>query len=440
MPAPRSPLTHLQPLTLLLCAACTPASLFVPTDSQSTGPDSEDSRRDSAKDSPADTAPEQIPPREEEIGDQPPDDGAAVFDQQILHQIEIQLPPESYTALIADPYVLADASVTIDGEEIPEIGLRLRGKIGSFREVSAKPKFRIDFNARVEDQRFYGLEGLNLNNSVVDCSYLKEPLGYAIFAAAGVPALRTAFAQVTVNGLPYGLYVMVEEPDDRFLRRTYPDPTGNLYDGKYVWYGGYNYTLLDFNSGVDELYQLEEGTDVDNADIAAVSAALAAAAGQPTFYAQMAAVLDWPEYHRQLAAEQWSGHNDGYALNTNNYRLYFNPQTGLMEVLPWDFDYGFLVDSDWGMSWASPRGKLAASCFADEICAAAHRQAVSDLLTTLDATDWAATLRTWQSLTADAALNDPRRECDAASVTPSQDALIAYVQRRSSELRSFWGL
>ena len=68
---------------------------------------------------------------------------------------------------------------------------------------------------------------------------------------------------------------------------------------------------------------------------------------------------NWPEYHRELAVEQWVGHNDGYALNTNNYRPYFNPEDGLMQVLPWDLDYGFLNDSDWGMSWASPRGQLA---------------------------------------------------------------------------------
>lgn len=423
----------------LLLWGCTPSSPILPVDTARTdGPD--ESLPDSARDSARDTELEDVPPFEEEVGGQDGDLGLILFDQTVLHRINIQLPAESYTALLADPYTLADGSITIDGEEIPDIGVRLRGKIGSYREVSAKPKFRIDFNANVDDQRFYGAEGLNLNNSVVDCSYLKESLGYAIFAAAGVPALRTAFAAVTVNDIAYGLYVMVEEPDDRFLRRAFADPSGNLYDGKYVWYGGYDYTLLDFNSGVDDLYQLEEGTDIDNADVHAVSEALAAAIDQPDFYARMGAVIDWPEYHRELAAEQWIGHNDGYALNTNNYRLYFNPEDGRMQVLPWDFDYGFLVDTDWGMSWSAPRGQLAARCFADATCAEAHRLAVAEVLAELDATDWGALLRDWQALIGDAALDDPRRECDVSGVIPSQEALISYVGRRSAEMRAFWSL
>ena len=43
---------------------------------------------------------------------------------------------------------------------------------------------------------------------------LHESLGYEVFRAAGVPAPRTGFAYVRVDGLGYGLYL---EPRD--LRR-----------------------------------------------------------------------------------------------------------------------------------------------------------------------------------------------------------------------------
>lgn len=210
-------------------------------------------------------------------------DSAWIFSDKTIHTIEITLPDASVASLEAEPYEWAPGDVSIDGEVVPQIGVRLRGKIGSFRTLSQKPKFKLKFNELVEDQRFYGLEALSLNNSVVDCSYLKEPLGYRIFALSGVPTERVGFARVSVNGSDYGLYVLVEVPDDRFLKRTYKNPGGNLYDGKYIWYGGFNYTLLDFNSGVDDLYGLEEGADVGNADIIAISQAVAAFTGTGQF-------------------------------------------------------------------------------------------------------------------------------------------------------------
>ena len=114
---------------------------------------------------------------------------------------------------------------------------------------------------------------LSLNNSVVDCSYLKEPMAWKVFQQAGVPWLRTAWAWVTINGLPFGFYQVIETPNDDWVARHWEDSSGNLYDGKYVWYGGWSYTLLDFGIGVDDQFQLEEGEDNGNADIAAVSAA-----------------------------------------------------------------------------------------------------------------------------------------------------------------------
>lgn len=377
--------------------------------------------------------------REESVGDQE-DPSDAVFSNDRLHTIDIRLTPDAYNSLLMSPYSLSEAAVTIDGYALEPVGVRLRGKIGSFRVLSGKPKFRIDFNAYTEDQRFFGLEGLNLNNGVVDCSFLKEPLGYLYFLLAGVPSLRTSYAKVTLNGMDYGLYMILEEPDDRFLNRTFTRPDGNLYDGKYVWYGDYNYTLLDFNTGVDNLYQLEEGTDVGNADIQAVSLALASFAGTADFYAELGKVINWSEYHRELAVEQWVGHNDGYALNTNNYRPYFNPEDGLMQVLPWDLDYGFLNDSDWGMSWASPRGQLAYWCFQDATCYGMQKQTVSDLLGVLDTNALLAFLSQIDTLTLDATLSDPRRECGVEGVVPSRDALRAWVQGRSDYMRSFWGI
>ncbi|HNC98714.1 MAG TPA: CotH kinase family protein, partial [Myxococcota bacterium] len=296
---------------------------------------------------------------------------AWIFSNDIVHQIEIHLGDAGRSALDADPRTDAAAEVWYDGEPMGTVGLRLRGKIGSFRTLAGKPKFQIDLNQFVPEQRFYGLEGLSLNNLVVDCSAIKEPIAYRIFEEAGVPSLRTAYAQVTLDGVYYGLYLVVETPDDRYLDRVFEHPEGNLYDGKYVWYGGYNYTLLDFRTELVELYQLEEGTDVGHADLQALTTAVETNWGTDNFMLGLTPYLRWDEYLMELAVEQLVGHNDGYALNTNNYRIYFDPSNGRAQMLPWDFDYAFLVDSSWGMSWSTPRGLLASGCYADPLCLSA---------------------------------------------------------------------
>jgi len=364
-----------------------------------------------------------------------------IFDDSFVHRIDIQLSDESFALLRSLPYDWAPADLSIDGVKAPDVGVRLRGKIGSFRTIDNKPKWKIDFNQYRDGRDFYGLEHLSLNNSVADCSYLKEKLGYAIVGMAGLPTLRTSFASVYVNGVDYGLYVILETPDKDWLERTYADPEGNFYDGKYL----YDYTtgaflLLDFVDSLDDYYQLEEGTDVGHADIFAVTAANTAASGSGQYEAITSTVVDWERLHTYLAVEQWLGHNDGYALNINNYRVYFDPSDGLMELVMWDLDYAFLEDSWWGMSWADPRGVLAEGCWADTDCRAKQREAVSTVIERIDTAALDAELDRWDALTNDLAYRDARRECSAEKVASYRQWLQDWLPYRTSYMKTYWDL
>lgn len=367
-----------------------------------------------------------------------PDDW--MFVQTVLHRVEITLGADNKRALDRDPYTAVLGKASYDDSPTVTVGVRLRGKIGSFRDTSGKPKWNLDFNGFAPGQLFYGLKSLTLNNEVVDCSYLKEPLGYWVFEMAGVPTLRTAYAEVFVDGLDYGLYVVVETPDDRYLERTYADGTGNLYDGKYVYYDDGSYTLLDFSSSVDSLFQLEEGVDVANADIHALTTAVEATYGTDDFYEEVGKFLNWDEYLHQYAAEQLTGQLDGYAQNTNNYRVYFDPEDGKAQLLPWDLDYAFTPASYWGMDWHYPRGLLMAGCFAAPDCVAAAKSATSDLLDRFDEDAWQQRLNAYKLLTEDAAAADPRRECGLRDWNGSVSFMQDWGKSRPAEMRAFWGL
>ncbi len=387
-----------------------------------------------------DTEPPYVPVvTHESIGEHELDD-SWVFPKDEILQIDVILPHDSWFGLLDKPYSYVDARVSIGEVELESVGVRLRGKIGSFRPLVSKPKLRIDFNQYVEDQRVYGLESVSLNNTVVDCSYMKEAVAAEVFAAAEVPAFRAGYAQLSINGVDYGLYALIETEDDRFLKRHWADGTGNLYDGKYVWYGGWSYTLLDFSSNVDHLYQLEEGTAVAHADINGVSSALGSNWGGTNFYSETGKVVDWPAIHKAWAVEQWLGQNDGYVLNKNNYRVYFDPSDGKAELIPWDYDYSFLEDYQWGRSWASPTGYLAYACRIDASCLADWRLAVDDALDDIDAYDSSGLVEDLIDLLETPISEDPKSPCSAGSVVQSQNHVAHWVSVRSDYMRGFWTL
>lgn len=379
------------------------------------------------------------PFQEADLGDMDTPD-PFIFEQSVLHTIELEIPQASIDALAAAPYEYVLADVFIDGLEVPDVGVRLRGKIGSFRPLTGKPKLKLDFNEFVDGRRIDGLESLSLNNSVVDCSFLKEMLAYTVFDAIGAPAGRSSYTQVTVNGENYGLYIVVETQDDRFIHARWAEDDGNLYDGKYVWYGGSSYLLLDFAEGNDLEYQLEEGDGDDHADIQSISDTLAAHAGQPDFYAAMGEVIDWDTAHRVWAGEQWVGQNDGYCLNKNNYRVYFDPSDGRADFIPWDLDYSMLRDYDWGRDWDYPYGNIARACFTDATCRTAHQAVMADVLSTVESLGLEEQMDEHLALISGAIATDPKMECARGDIPRWNTYIRNWIQNRSGVLATRWDL
>src|SRR5205085_4819584 len=86
----------------------------------------------------------------------------------------------------------------------------------------------------VEGQRFHGMGKFHLANSVQDPTYLQELICGELFRAAGVPAARVSHTLVTLNGKPRGLYYLKEGYDKYFLKQTFGNRHGNLYDGGFL--------------------------------------------------------------------------------------------------------------------------------------------------------------------------------------------------------------
>jgi len=154
------------------------------------------------------------------------------------------------------------------------------------------------------------MDKFHLNNSIQDDSYLNELLASQIIREAGYPATRVSHARVWINDRDLGFYVLKEAFDEDFLQRNFSDSKGNLYEGTY-------------NKDIDSPLEKDVGDDsVDPSDLKSLLAACRE--GDPNKRGPLvAAQLDVDKFLTFTALELMLCHWDGYAMNRNNYRIYF---------------------------------------------------------------------------------------------------------------------
>lgn len=212
------------------------------------------------------------------------------------------------------PYV--KATVVEDGKVTHrDVGVRLRGGMGSWQKVDEKPGLFLNLDKFTKGQRFHGMEKVILHNSHQDPRFMNELLTGEVFRAAGVPASRVAHAVVTLNGRKLGLYYLKEGYDDGFLQLHFGNNDGHLYQGD---------TGQDINAAL-ELTQGEKGlhTPQDHSDLKALVAALNET-DLAQRHAKVDALLDVDRFMKYTAAAVVLDIVDAYPVIGNNYRIYFD--------------------------------------------------------------------------------------------------------------------
>jgi hypothetical protein len=215
-----------------------------------------------------------------------------------------------------------------------------------------KISYKFKFNGEVKATRFHGLKKLNLHAGSRDPTMLHDMLAYSLFYEAGVDAPRTAPARLYINGEFMGLFIAVEDVDDRYAAYHYPDAGGgNLY--KEAWPDpavldrmGTGYA--DFVSGF-----LEEGDDASDfvALATAVKAAVTAGSTEP-----LAGLVEVDDLLRYMVVDRAIKNWDGVtALYTcpggpgpdcgpwiHNYYWYHDTAADpRLHLVPWDMDNTF---------------------------------------------------------------------------------------------------
>ena len=200
---------------------------------------------------------------------------------------------------------------------------------------------KVDLNEFAKGQKLAGLGKLNLHNNTTDASWMNEPLSYALYRAAGVPAPRTSYARVRVNApgshdnTYLGLYSIVENPDNNWAEANFGSKKGAIF--KPVTPTLFRYLGDDWKA-YNQIYDPKtELTDKQKRRVQDF-AKLLTEANDADFARRLPEFLDVDEFSRFMAVTVWLSTLDSILTLGQNYVVYLHPKTDKVQFVPWDLD------------------------------------------------------------------------------------------------------
>ncbi len=197
---------------------------------------------------------------------------AALFQTDSVMQIDIRMESDVWEEMLAgamaEEYYSCD--VVINGLVVKNVGIRPKGNT-SLSAIAMDPdtdrfSLKLEFDHYVEGQTCLGLDKLVLNNNYADATNMKEAIVYDMYQYLGADASLYNYAEISVNGTYWGVYLALEAVEDSFLLRNYGVESGNLYKPEGMGMGGGGDAggpgFSDFESGPgdgDGLEQRETG-------------------------------------------------------------------------------------------------------------------------------------------------------------------------------------
>ncbi len=183
-----------------------------------------------------------------------------------------------------------------------------------------------------------GIKELHLNAEYIDKSLMRNKLSLDFFSSIGVLSPRSNHVLLTINGEFQGIYLQLESVD-RYLLKSRNLPKGPIF---YAENDNANFSLMspvleDIKQRFESGYSRKEGDDRDTAKLANFVYQINTIS-QKDFETEIHRYLDVDKYLRWLAGVVCTQNFDGFI---HNYALYRRSDTGLFEIIPWDYDATF---------------------------------------------------------------------------------------------------
>ena len=281
------------------------------------------------------------------------DESWKLYDDSIVARIDITIDPDTLAWMYEEENVQSDIEHYAVfhfqnnwiNETVDSIGFRLRGNTS---RVSAKKSFKVAFNSFIQGREFYGVDKLNLNGEHNDPSIIRSKLCFDHFNTIGLTASRANHTEVYINGQYYGLYISIEHVDDEFLWKNFSDDSGNLW--KCLYPADLNYLGSDpniYKNLIDNgrpVYELKTNEEIGDYSKLANFISILNNTPAPSLPDSLESIFKVPEVLKYFAMNILMGSWDDYWSLMNNYYLYHEPVTDLIQLIPYDYDNSYGID------------------------------------------------------------------------------------------------
>jgi hypothetical protein len=307
--------------------------------------------------------------------------GDSLFNTEILHEIRLEFKEDNFWDILMENYAVGSsiknavippktrdkkamieffnqmenafskseieylqANVLIDGTQLNDIGVRLKGYSSFFSAEGNKKSIKLDFNEINDTLNYDGIKKVNLNNGVGDPSMQRDFISYHLLRKAGIAAPRVAYAKVYLNDMYWGLYTIIEQIDKTFLENNFASGKGNLY--KTIGWSELEYINNKFESYAESI-ELKTNEDVsDGSDFVNLVKSLNKLKGKE--FADSIQKLFFVDYYfKILAIDIISKNWDSYIEHGRNFYLYHEPVSDLFYWIPWDYNLAWDGNFPW---------------------------------------------------------------------------------------------
>ena len=245
------------------------------------------------------------------------------------------------------PWVRADARMEdgAAGGTFKDAGLRYKGNLSFSRSSAAAPlfaNFKLKLDVHDTKGTWDGEKTFNLHAGVVDTSKMRDAIAYSVFRAAGVPAPRTAYAELvfTVPGqyqsTSAGLFTLIEDVNKKFLERVLRPGTGLLMKPEGAR-GGIQ-SLGDSWAQYVHTYRPDREATPHEQRRVMEFGRLISQRDVSVFRSTIREYLDVDAFLRFIAVNALIANTDSYLRGGHNFYLYLDPADDKFRFIPWDQD------------------------------------------------------------------------------------------------------
>ena len=148
-----------------------------------------------------------------------PEGSPALYDEDTMRTLYLRFHDEDWYEQMNAFYrtdVEVPADLVVDGKVYRNVGVHFRGSSSYFTVDSEKKSFNIAVDYGDDGQRLDGYKTLNLLNGHVDASFMREVL-YNRIARDYIPAMKSNFVKLVINGESWGVYINLQQYNKDFL-------------------------------------------------------------------------------------------------------------------------------------------------------------------------------------------------------------------------------